>query len=120
MLMHYVLWPASNQGLKVIAKQVLGVDDWETFEGFGKLSRASYPTRQEWFQHAYPAMLTAVELGGKSMEMTRVGDYHPSMVHLYNAYDVYYTYHVWKYVKDILDMNEEDRKSTRLNSSHVA
>src|SRR5699024_6581386 len=36
-----------------------------------------------------------------------VGDYHPSMVHLYNAYDVYYTYHVWKYVKDILDMNEE-------------
>lgn len=107
MLMHYVLWPASNQGLKVIAKQVLGVDDWETFEGFGKLSRASYPTRQEWFQHAYPAMLTAVELGGKSMEMTRVGDYHPSMVHLYNAYDVYYTYHVWKYVKDILDMNEE-------------
>src|SRR5690625_2631698 len=105
MLMHYVLWPASQQGLKPVAKQVLGVDDWETFEAFERLSRHVYPQREQWYEKAYPALLRAAELGGKKMDMTRVGDYHPTMVHLYNAYDVYYTHLMWGYLHPILNMN---------------
>lgn len=103
MIMHYILWPAAKQGLKTIAKQIHGVDDWETFEAFERLSRDVWTTHHEWSTHAYPAMVKAVELGGKSMTMTRVGDYHPSMVHLYNAYDVYYTYLVWEYLRPVLE-----------------
>lgn len=111
MLMHYVLWPAAEQGLKVIAKQILGVDDWETFDAFGHLSQDLYPDRGEWYRHAYPAMLQAAEIGAKSMDMTRLGDYHPLMVQLYNAYDVYYTWHLWQYLSPILAMSEDSTRA---------
>lgn len=115
MLMHYALWPASEQGLKVVAKQMLGVDDWEKLDSYAPLTAVLFDDRRTWWSTAYPVMEQLAEDKDlrSGMDMKRLGDYPPSMVQLYNAYDVYYTWLLWEQVKPVLDNNEDAAKAYR-------
>ena len=61
MLTHYVIRPAAEQGLKPVAKTVLGVDDWEQLHTFPKSSAQLFETREEWWKYAYPVMEQLVD-----------------------------------------------------------
>lgn len=146
MLSHYVIRPAAEQGLKPLAKTLLGADDWDDPESFPRLSAELFEgDRAGWWKHAYPVMVELVERryqeamaralrsadykrwlkkhqkdrpdapghialgvlrgfathlmelsydssGIGKMSMKELADEPSFMVHLYNAYDVVYTW----------------------------
>lgn len=61
MLSHYVIRPAAEQSLKLVAKQVLNVEDWDRLETFPRLTQKLYENREDWWKYAYPVMEELVE-----------------------------------------------------------
>lgn len=110
MLAHYVMRPAAEQGLKPLAKTLLGVDDWDQLESFVRLSAASFDNREDWWKYAYPALDDMTERHGPQptkLDMKDLGEMPEFMVHLYNAYDVLHTWQVRDAIEPMLNRREE-------------
>lgn len=104
MLTHYVIRPAAEQGLKPVAKTVLGVDDWEQLHTFPESSAQLFESREEWWKYAYPAMEQLEE--STKLDMKNLG-YEPEFaVYLYNAYDVLHTWEMRNFLEPLRDRVE--------------
>lgn len=96
MVAHYVLFPAgSTHGLKELCEQYFGVGDWD--EGLKEFTRAKVykeaGTGEDgvwWDARKYPA-----KAGYERIPRT--------MLYEYNAYDVFYTWHLYLLLREMLD-----------------
>lgn len=105
MVSHYVLRPAAEQGLKPVAKALLGVDDWDKVESFPRMASKLFEgDRTGWWKHAYPVMQ---ELEGMAkLDMKRLGDMPAFAVYVYNAYDVLHTWMMRDWIEPTLAVQE--------------
>lgn len=99
MVAHYVLYPAaSNHGLKDLSKEIFGVDDWDApLKQYtkGKLYKESGTDSDGvwWDARKYSA-------GSGYERIPR------TMLYKYNAYDVFYTWHLKEYLRGLLEQDE--------------
>jgi len=62
MVAHYILRPAAEQGLKPVAKALLGVDDWDKVESFPRMAAKLFEgDRAGWWKHVFPVMEAVAE-----------------------------------------------------------
>lgn len=113
MLTHYCIRPAAEQGLKPVAKTVLGVDDWDQLEPFVEMSSQVFDTREDWWKYAYPAAEQMEETGiTDKLDMKRLGHMPEFAVQLYNAYDVLHTWGMRDFLEPLRDRVEGATKAS--------
>lgn len=104
MVAHYVLYPAaSNHGLKDLSLEYFGIGDWDAaLKEFtkGKVY-AEAGTGEDgvwWSARKYRA-------GSGYERIPR------SMLYKYNAYDVFYTWHLYELLESLLELDEQASKA---------
>lgn len=99
MVAHYILYPAASaHGLKDLSKEIFGVDDWDApLKQYtkGKLYKEAGTAEDGvwWDARKYSA-------GSGYERIPR------TMLYEYNAYDVFYTWHLHEYLQELLDYDE--------------